>query len=957
MKSLEIAKEIGDKAAESRCYTGLGNVYSSLGDFKKAINYYEISLKIAKEIGDKAAESRGDKAAESRCYTGLGNVYSSLGDFKKAINYYEISLKIAKEIGDKAVESACYTGLGNMYHDLGDFRKAIEYHEKSLEIAKEIENRVGESACYINLGNACGNLGNFEKAIEYYEKSLEITEEIENKVEKLNCYANIGSIYRDLGNFEKAIEYLEKSLEIAEEIGDKVRELNCYTNLGNTHATLGDSKKAINYYEKSLEIAKKVGDRVEQKAVAACYIGLGTVYLTLGDFRKAIEYHEKSLEIAEEIGDKVGESACYVGLGNACRRIGNFKKAIGYYEISLKIAKEIGDKAAESRCYTNLGSAYYDLENSKKATDFFEKSLNILKKIGDKAAESKCYTNLGNVYNALGDFKKAIEYHKRSLKILGEIGDKIEESRCYTNLGSVYNNLGDFRKAIEYHEKSLEIAKETSDMDLKRIIYLNLGKSYHKSNPELAYDYCRQTIELSEMISGRLIEEEHKIGFHTRVFDAYRYIVPICLDIKREKEAFEYTEKGKSRAFLDLLAATHIKPFVKPTDELNSLLRDEEIYLARLRDIQRQYLRQTRAVESGEVEKIYENLAQIYDKMVEIDPEYVFTRRAKSFSLNEIQRMLSSQKRNVVLIEYFITKDETFIFVVSSKDNELHIKTVPVSVEKLIQYFENYRREVVNYSYFQDIGDTWPEFSDFLVEPVSGYLTENDLIYFVPYGPFHYLPLHALELEGEPLIKKHPVAYIPSASLIKFCQSKGSGTLESCGSFGVVFEEEAEKVAQLFNTEAYLGSLATKDNVLENCGKDIIHFSCHGYFNNLDPLSSGVMLHDAVLTAKEIFDLRLITELVTLSACQTGINQANPGDELVGLTRAFLYAGAPSVVVSLWSVDARSTHELMLEFYKQLKEGADKATALQKAQIKIMEKKEYTHPYYWAPFVLVGDWQ
>jgi CHAT domain-containing protein len=123
-------------------------------------------------------------------------------------------------------------------------------------------------------------------------------------------------------------------------------------------------------------------------------------------------------------------------------------------------------------------------------------------------------------------------------------------------------------------------------------------------------------------------------------------------------------------------------------------------------------------------------------------------------------------------------------------------------------------------------------------------------------------------------------------------------------------------------------------------------------------LSSGVELYDdEVLTARKIFVLKLNTELVTLSACETGINEGNPGDELIGLTRAFLYAGTPSVIVSLWSVNAISTQELMIEFYKNLKNGEDKATALQQAQIKIMEKEGYSNPYYWAPFVLVGDWE
>ena len=266
----------------------------------------------------------------------------------------------------------------------------------------------------------------------------------------------------------------------------------------------------------------------------------------------------------------------------------------------------------------------------------------------------------------------------------------------------------------------------------------------------------------------------------------------------------------------------------------------------------------------------------------------------------------------------------------------------------------------------EDIGNTWLGLSDYLIEPISEYLIEGDLLYFVPYGPLHYFPIHALKLDDEPLIKRHAVSYVPNASLIKFCQHKGSKKIQSCASFGVdpsgilkeIIEKEARDVAALFGARAYLDSSATEENVLKNCiDRDIIHFSCHGKFNYNNPLSSGIELYDEVLTAKKVFNMRLNTGLITLSACETGISKVNPGDELIGLTRAFLYAGTPSVVVSLWSVHAYSTQELMLEFYYRLKNGQDKATALQLAQVKIMEKEEYSHPYYWAPFVLIGDWQ
>jgi CHAT domain-containing protein/Tfp pilus assembly protein PilF len=723
---------------------------------------------------------------------------------------------------------------------------------------------------------------------------------------------------------------------------------------------------AIVSWNKALEYFMKNSDRSGE---SKCYTGLGGVYNSLGDFTKSIEYHEKALEIAIRISDRSLESKCYTGLGSVYYGLGDFNKAVEYHEKALEIAREIGDRAIESKCYGNLGIAYWSLGDFTKAIEYHEKALEIAIEIGDRAIESKCYGNLGIAYWSLGDFTKSIEYHERSLEIKREIGNRQGESSCYGNLGIAYWSLGDFTKAIEYHEKALEIAKEISELDSERISAYNLARIYgdHLNKPELAYDYCRKSIELSEKITGRLVEEEHKIGFSSRISDKYQYIVPLCLKLDKENESFEFVERGKSRAFLDLLAATNIKPSVKVTPKLESLLSEEEDYLIKLREIQTQHLRQKEVtVEPGEIDNILEELNLIYGKIEKLDPEYVFTRRGKPLSFIELKDVLTSQRKDMVLIEYFITKDKIFIFIVSPKDKELHIETVPISQEKLSLYIENYRRSVVRYPDFKDISDSWLGLSTYLIDPISQYLTEGDLIYFIPYGLLHYLPLHALDLNGEPLIKHHPVAYLPSASLIRFCQNKGSGRLDSCASFGVdpygkvkdIVEEGAKDVAKLFNTDAYIGEDATKDKVMKCMNRDIIHFLCHGEFDILDPLSSGVVLNNKkVLTAREIFDMKLNTELVTLAACQTGINERSPGDELVGLTRAFLYAGASSVIVSLWSVNARSTQELMLEFYKLLKEGKDKATSLQKAQEIIMDKKEYSHPYYWAPFILVGDWE
>jgi CHAT domain-containing protein len=238
-------------------------------------------------------------------------------------------------------------------------------------------------------------------------------------------------------------------------------------------------------------------------------------------------------------------------------------------------------------------------------------------------------------------------------------------------------------------------------------------------------------------------------------------------------------------------------------------------------------------------------------------------------------------------------------------------------------------------------------------EPLSDYLRNSKIVYFVPHGILHYSPLHALLLNKEPLIKTHPVAYSSSSSLLPFYKSKGTHTLKSCTVFGVEFFDEAQEVAKIFKVTPKLD--VTTDDFLKNLRYDILHFSCHGYFDKRDPLSSGIILKDDVLRAEKIFELNLNSGLVTLSACETGISENKPGDELIGLTRAFIYAGVPSLVVSLWDVSAFTTQELMREFYTNLKNGDQKALALQNAQVTIMRK--YKQPFFWVPFVLIGDWE
>jgi CHAT domain-containing protein len=402
--------------------------------------------------------------------------------------------------------------------------------------------------------------------------------------------------------------------------------------------------------------------------------------------------------------------------------------------------------------------------------------------------------------------------------------------------------------------------------------------------------------------------------------------------------------------------------------------------------------------------------------------------------------------KHVVLAEYFTTEDATLLFIVRENFTEPLVKEIKMPLSDIRQFvFDNLGTTESGTNKVQKLNfDDWQKHFGQFIEPLLPYVEEGDIIWFVPHDVLHYLPLHALQSEGHYLIERNPICYTPSASVMKFCHAKRKGRREKALVIGdslsdlLFAHEEALTVAKLFTTTPYLQNQATKTLVKEKLEEerdqlDILHFSCHGYFDPQQSLKSGIRLAPELnstsdvhneqwnLTAEEIFGLSMNADLVTLSACETGVNERKPGDELIGLTRALIYAGTPSVLVSLWAVNDLSTSLLMQHFYQKLQTTSQesdgqlmmKAEALQSAQkyiknltmqqvinyckqrlleIRQFEETEWSRkmakaiqnrldlwdfyleeasddptvsaktkpfesPYYWAPFILVGDWR
>ncbi len=313
-------------------------------------------------------------------------------------------------------------------------------------------------------------------------------------------------------------------------------------------------------------------------------------------------------------------------------------------------------------------------------------------------------------------------------------------------------------------------------------------------------------------------------------------------------------------------------------------------------------------------------------------------------------------KPPVVLAEYFTTEELTLLFIVRADFAEPQVVEIPGTREELRVYVRTHFGAGASGGVHDLDLDAWQTRLAPFIEPILPWLAEGDTLWLAPYDVLHYLPLHAVRVDDRYLAERNPVCYSPSASVMPYCQAKreparGGGALvlgDSRPDRPLPFARaEAQRVAQLLGCEPLLGPAASKAQVVaaladeaQRQALDVLHVACHGYFDTTEALKSGLLLasddNAGTLTAEEIFGLPLHVELVTLSACESGVNERQPGDELIGLTRALIYAGTPSVLVSLWRVDDLATALLMEQFYRAWRGGMAKAQALQAAQCWLM---------------------
>jgi CHAT domain-containing protein/Flp pilus assembly protein TadD len=866
---------------------------------------------------------------------------------------------------------------GNQQLDTSQFEAAKQSFQQALTLYREIKDRQGEGWALGSLGGAYLNLGDYAQAIDYLKQLLAIAREIHDRQSESKALGNLGIAYGSLGDYAQAIDYLKQDLVIAREIHNRQGEGKALGNLGNAYYSLGDYAQAIDYSKQLLAIAREIHDRQsEGKALG----NLGIAYRNLGDYAQAIDYQKQWLAIAREIHDRQSEGKALGNLGNAYYSLGDYAQAIDYQKQDLAIAREIHDRQSEGKALGNLGLAYISLGDYAQAIDYQKQWLAIAREIHDRQSEGKALGNLGIAYIHLGDYAQAIDYQKQWLAITREIHDRQSEGAALGNLSVAYDSLGDYAQAIDYQKQWLAIAREIHDRQSEGTALNNLGYALHKSgNLTEAEKTLIEGIKVWESLRAGLgSNDANKVSIFEGQAGTYRILQQVLMQENKTDAALEIAERGRARAFVELLARqlstnpTQATPIAPPTiEQIKQIAKAQNATLVQYSIIYDNFKVQGK-------QQTHES--ELYIWVIKPTGEVTF----RSSDLKPLW-----QQQNTTLSNLVTTSRES-IGVRGRGGLGAVAKVDGASLAKKLQ-----------------------QLHQLLIQPIADILptTDSDRVIFIPQESLFLVPFPALQdKDGKYLIEKHTILTAPSIQVLQLTHEQRQGVgarhvVPLQGNDALVVgnptmpfvppapgekpqqlpslpgaEKEANAIAPLLNTKAIIGSSATKSAIVQLMPKArIIHLATHGLLDDVRGIGSAIALApdtpsssplslssspplprgaggveevNGLLTAEQILEMKLKAELVVLSACDTGRGKIT-GDGIIGLSRSLISAGVPSVIVSLWSIPDAPTASLMSEFYRNLQQNPDKATALRQAMLTTM--KQYPNPKNWAAFTLIGE--
>ena len=816
-------------------------------------------------------------------------------------------------------------------------------------------------------GFALHQSGDMQGALDAYNQALSLYRIAQDPAGEGKTLSNMGFVYKDLGQYDLALNSYQQALIRLREAGDRFNEGTAVNNLALVYLSLGQYKQALDYLEQALALRHEAGDQLGEGVTLSNF---GIAYSELGEYEKALSYLQRALVIRREVSDSVGEAASLNAIGLTYWRLKQPGPALGYYQQALTIYKEIEHRVGQASVLNNIGETYYDAGVYEQALDYYQQALDIFQEIGVKAGEGTILNNIGETYHKLDQPEHALEYFQKSLAILQEIKVRVTEGVVLNNIGEVYADQGQYTEALKFYEQALAIRAEVGDRTGKVKTLHNIGwVNEQRGDKDKAINAYQQAIDVIESIESELKIEELKASFASGQVETYERLINLLWTEGRGTDAFFYAERARARAFLDQLArgTVDFRVGVDATllDQEHALKTEIASLRAQLTNLHNksEVDRNTIATVEAELTQREAEYSQLLTEIKIQNPEVASLVSVDVTTLHDVQSLLDTK---TTLVEYFVATNYTLAFLITHDTFEtIRIDASRDDLGKMITSFRDFAS--LNNPYPASLKHLYSR----LIAPLKAKL-KTPVVGIIPHGVLHYLPFAALTDGERYLSDDHILFTLPSASVLRFIPEKRkakSGPLIALGnptlneSLPVLHfaEQEVKTISNLYETSSFVREQATETMIwaqARNAG--ILHLAAHGEYNPKNPLFSAIRLaadseNDGRLEVHEIYGLNLtaVTDLVVLSACQTQVGLVSAGDEVVGLSRAFIYAGTPTVIASLWNVDDAVTSTFMEQFYTHLRAGMGKAQALQQAQSEV--RAQYPHPYYWAAFVLTGD--
>ncbi|MEW5975599.1 MAG: CHAT domain-containing protein [Acidobacteriota bacterium] len=970
-------RALGDRRMESHTLYNLGLTYRVLGDNQKALDAYHQALPLLRSLGE--------RQKEAGTLNGIGTIHSLRDENQKAMPFFNQALILSREVGDRLLEAQVLYNLGKSHSLLGENDKALTYYSPALEIQEALGDREGKAVTLNSTGIAYRLLAEWPKALEYYNQALQLWRSAEDRRREAITLGNMGNIYQEMGEFQKAQDFHSEALALHRATKNRQGEGTVLTAVGWTHWLLGENQKALHYYDQALPITREIADRFLEAMVLN---NIGLAQAALGDTQEALNYYRQALTLKRAVEDRWGEGYALLDIGVAHWSLGQYRQALEYYDQALAIKRAVGDRQGEAETLANIGLAYSSMGQHEKALEQYAKALGLQRSIADRKNEATTLLGLARAHRALGDLAAARIHAQAALEIVETLRAQVASH----DLRASY--LATHRRAYEFYVDILMRLHEAhpnegyaadgllaSERGRARGLLESLTEAYANIRQGVDPTLLQQERALQQQINAKAARlTELLSGQHTNEqASAAKGEVDSLLATFQQVQARIRLNSPHYAALTQtpVLTMGQIQGQILDAESLlleYSLGEERSFLWAVTPNSLTSYVLPRRAEIEQVAHQVYDFLTARNQNSSSEKPE----KRALRLARAEAEYLEAATALSRILVGPVVTllADKRLVIVAEGILQYVPFGALPVPESS---------RPAVSGRHSEKGGGLSPVLiveHEIVNLPSVSVLAvlRDELKQKAPAPEAVAILADPVFRADDPRIKSDRVGV--KRARASDADSNTEGVLDvqrAAAESGMpVFRrlrfsrQEAEAIVALAPPGKSLKAVdfaasRTTATSSEMGRYRVVHIATHSLLNNQHPDLSGVVLslvdaaglpQDGFLRLHEIYNLKLGAELVVLSACQTALGREIKGEGLIGLTRGFMYAGSPRVVASLWNVDDRATAELMKRFYAGLMHGGQRpAAALRAAQVSMWKERRWQSPYYWAAFMMQGEWR